>query len=159
MLAGIGVGIVVGQLHVVLGGRNHGSVLDNLRELPARILGHHEGAVLVGAVTILVMLLWPKLPMLKVVPAPLVAVGVGTALGLLLKLELPRVGLPDNPLAQVVLPTFPDAPVLALIGGVLTVALVASVESLLSAVAINRTHDGPRADLDRELTAQGAADC
>jgi len=39
---------------------------------------------------------------------------------------------------------------------VLTIALVASVESLLSAVAVDRMHDGPRADLNRELIAQGA---
>jgi carbonic anhydrase len=40
---------------------------------------------------------------------------------------------------------------------VFTIALVASVESLLSAVAADRMHDGPRADRNRELIAQGAA--
>ena len=38
---------------------------------------------------------------------------------------------------------------------VVTVALVASVESLLSAVAVDRMHDGPRTRFDRELGAQG----
>jgi SulP family sulfate permease len=40
---------------------------------------------------------------------------------------------------------------------VLTIALVASVESLLSAVAVDKLHDGKRANLNRELLAQGAA--
>jgi carbonic anhydrase len=40
---------------------------------------------------------------------------------------------------------------------VLTIALVAGVESLLSAVAVDKLHDGPRSDLNRELVAQGAA--
>ncbi|NMH92814.1 carbonic anhydrase, partial [Pseudonocardia bannensis] len=43
------------------------------------------------------------------------------------------------------------------IGGMLTVALIASVESLLSAVAVDRMHNGPRTDADRELLGQGAA--
>ena len=38
----------------------------------------------------------------------------------------------------------------------LTVAMVASVESLLCAVATDKLHGGPRANLDKELIAQGA---
>ncbi|GAA0644007.1 SulP family inorganic anion transporter [Kutzneria viridogrisea] len=157
MLAGIGVVIAVGQFHVVLGGKNQGDVLDNLRELPAQIMGHNMGALLVGAVTVAVMLLWPKLPKVKVVPAPLVAVAAGTALASGLNLTLARVNLPGDILSEVVLPKLPEGPWLAVLGGVLTVALVASVESLLSAVAIDKLHDGQRANLDRELIAQGAA--
>ena len=41
--------------------------------------------------------------------------------------------------------------------GVVTVALIASVESLLSAVSVDRMHHGPRTDFDRELIGQGVA--
>ena len=41
--------------------------------------------------------------------------------------------------------------------GVITVALIASVESLLSAVSVDRMHNGPRTDFDRELIGQGTA--
>jgi MFS superfamily sulfate permease-like transporter len=37
------------------------------------------------------------------------------------------------------------------------VALIASVESLLSAVSVDRMHHGPRTDFNRELVGQGAA--
>jgi len=47
--------------------------------------------------------------------------------------------------------------VLDLATAVLTVALVASVESLLSAVAVDKLHAGKRSNLDRELIGQGAA--
>ncbi len=40
--------------------------------------------------------------------------------------------------------------------GVVTIAIIASVESLLSAVAVDRMHTGARSDLDRELIGQGA---
>ena len=157
MLAGIGVTIAVGQLHVMLGGSNQGTVLDNLIELPGQIIGLHPGALLVGAVTIAAMLLWPKLPKVNVVPAPLVAVALGTAVAAGFQLSLVRVSLPSDIINEVVLPQLPSGPLLAILGGVLTVALVASVESLLSAVAVDKLHDGPRADLDKELIAQGAA--
>jgi carbonic anhydrase len=157
MLAGIGVTIAVGQLHVMLGGSNQGSVLENLTELPAQVLGLHPGALLIGALTIAVMVLWPKLPKVGVVPAPLVAVALGTAVAAGFQLDLVRVTLPSDIINEVVLPRLPSAPVLAVLGGVLTVALVASVESLLSAVAVDKLHDGPRANLDKELVAQGAA--
>jgi MFS superfamily sulfate permease-like transporter len=41
--------------------------------------------------------------------------------------------------------------------GVITVALIASVESLLSAVSVDRMHNGPRTDFNRELIGQGVA--
>ncbi|REH52005.1 carbonic anhydrase [Kutzneria buriramensis] len=157
MLAGIGVTIAIGQLHVMLGGTNQGSVLDNVTELPGQIAGLNPGALLVGALTIAVMLLWPKIPKVNVVPAPLVAVALGTAVAAGFRLDLVRVSLPSDIINEVVLPQLPSGPVLAIIGGILTVALVASVESLLSAVAVDKLHDGPRANLDKELLAQGAA--
>jgi len=155
MLAGIGVSIVVGQLHVVLGGSADGDVLVNLSELPRQLTSPGWGAVLVGAVTIATMLLWPKVPRGNVIPAPLVAVAVATVVAA--SSSVATVNLPDNPLSGLSLPQVPGGGVLAIGLAVLTVALVASMESLLSAVAVDKMHTGPRADLDRELVGQGAA--
>ncbi|MGC7294799.1 SulP family inorganic anion transporter, partial [Mycobacteroides abscessus subsp. massiliense] len=41
--------------------------------------------------------------------------------------------------------------------GVVTVALIASVESLLSAVGVDKLHTGPRTNFDREMIGQGSA--
>lgn len=41
--------------------------------------------------------------------------------------------------------------------GVLTIALIASVESLLSAVGVDKLHHGPRTDFNREMVGQGSA--
>jgi MFS superfamily sulfate permease-like transporter len=43
----------------------------------------------------------------------------------------------------------------AFLFGALTLAFVASAETLLSAGAVDRMHDGPRTDYDKELRAQG----
>jgi carbonic anhydrase len=155
MLAGIGIVIVLSQVHVVLGGAPQSSVWKNLRELPAQLVGHHDAAVIVGVMTIAVLLIWPRLVKVSYLPAPLVAVVVATAVAL--GLELPRVSLPDNPITGLVLPRWPEASLGVIVTGVLTIAVVASVESLLSAVAVDKLHTGPRANLDRELLAQGVA--
>lgn len=64
------------------------------------------------------------------------------------------------PAESITLPTLlPAGDWAGIAGGVLTVALIASVESLLSAVALDRLHDGPRVRADRELLGQGAANC
>ncbi|WP_308257629.1 SulP family inorganic anion transporter [Pseudonocardia lacus] len=159
MLAGIGVTIALSQLHVVLGGPPRTGAWDSVAQLPGQLLGLHGPAVLVGLVTIAVVLGWGRLPrQLRAVPGPLVGVLAATGLAALWP-DVPRVDLPGGLLDAVAPPTFPlpGATWSGVALGVLTVAVVASVESLLSAVAVDRMHDGPRTDPDRELVGQGAA--
>ncbi|WFB08231.1 transporter [Streptomyces sp. LX-29] len=165
MLAGIGVVIAIGQLHVLLGERPDASALRNLAALPAELRHPHPAALAIGAVTVAVLVLWPRLPgsagrALRTVPAPLAAVAIATAASV--STTLPRVDLPSWRLHA--LPGVPDGPALGLIAAVLTVTLVASMESLLSAVAVERLHAErpgvgrvPAPRLDRELAGQGAA--
>ncbi|MEV1114589.1 SulP family inorganic anion transporter [Actinosynnema sp. NPDC049800] len=153
MLAGIGLSIALGQLSVVLGGSAATSVFDNLAKVFTTDVGW--SALLVGALAVLALLLWPRVPRAGFVPAPLVAVLAATLATV--GLDVARVDLPGDPFGQVVLPQMPSGSFGAVAFAVLTVAVVASVESLLSAVAVDKLHDGPRADLDRELIAQGAA--
>lgn len=156
MLAGIGLTIVLGQLHVLMGGRSRSSALESLRELPAQLWNVHTASVLLGLGTVAVTLLWPRLPgPLTRVPAPLAAVTLLTAVSLPFAVD--RVELPGNILDAVRLPGLPDTAWASIALGVVTVALVASVESVLSAVAVEKMSDGPRGDLDRELVGQGAA--
>jgi carbonic anhydrase len=80
-----------------------------------------------------------------------------TVLTVVTGLSLDRVDVPDNLLHLELAPVFPDGDWTAFVLAVITIALVASVESLLSAVAVDKLHTGPRANLDRELVGQGAA--
>ncbi len=150
LLAGIGVTIAVGQLVVVLGGGPGTDVFTNLARLFEPV---NPSALLVGAIAVAALLLWPLVPRSSYVPAPLVAVLVATLAGS--GLDVARVDLPADALSQVVLPRMPDGTFAGIAFAVLTVAVVTAVESLTSAVAVDKLHDGPRADLDRELVAQG----
>jgi carbonic anhydrase len=160
MLAGIGGTIALAQLHVVLGGRPGTSAVSNLAELPRQLAEAHGSAVGIGLLTVVLVLVWPRLPgPLRAVPGPLVAVALATGLNATLgpAFEAPRVELPGGLLSAVALPVLPAGPWAGVAVGVLTVALIASVESLLSAVAVDRMHHGPRTDVNRELLGQGAA--
>lgn len=91
-------------------------------------------------------------------PAALPAVLAGTLLAAVTGWNVVKPDLPGDILSGVGLPDLPSGSVAAVAAAVLTVALVASLESLLSAVAVDKLHDGAkRADLDRELVGQGAA--
>ena len=157
MLAGIGLVIALSQVHVLLGGSPQSSAWNNVRDLPAQIVSHHGAATLLGVLTVVILLAWPRLVKVSWLPAPLIAVVSMTVLAVAMNADVTRVRLPDEPLTGLIRPVWPDAPLREIVVAVLTIALVASVESLLSAVAVDRMHDGPRADLNRELIGQGAA--
>ncbi|NUP24493.1 MAG: bifunctional SulP family inorganic anion transporter/carbonic anhydrase [Streptomyces sp.] len=168
MLAGIGVTIAVAQLHIVVGGTPQSSVLDNLRALPAQLAEVRPATVSVSALTLALLLLWPRIPgragrLLHKVPAALVAVTGATSAASLAGLTLPKVDLPSW--RSHALAGLPEGPVLGLIAAVLTTTLVCSVQSLLGAVAVDKmvaSRPGlparvGRSHLDRELLGQGAA--
>ncbi|GLY18299.1 carbonic anhydrase [Kineosporia sp. NBRC 101677] len=159
MLAGIGLTIVVGQLHVLLGADSRSSALESMLELPGQVLTLHTASALLGVGTIALNLVWPRLTRhlgpLGQVPAPLASVTLMTLASLPFAVE--RVDLPGNLLTALQLPELPEQAWLSVGVGVLTVALVASVETLLSSVAVDKMHQGRRADLDRELLGQGSA--
>ncbi|MET9411254.1 SulP family inorganic anion transporter [Streptomyces sp. NPDC002935] len=168
MLAGIGVTIAVAQLHIVLGGIPQSSVLDNLVALPDQVARTHPAALSMSALTLALLLAWPRVPgragqVLRKVPAALVAVAGATVTASLAGLTLPRVDLPSW--SSHALAGLPEGPVLGIAAAVLTVTLVCSVQSLLGAVAVDKLVSGRpelqarvgRSGLDRELLGQGAA--
>jgi carbonic anhydrase len=71
--------------------------------------------------------------------------------------QVRRIKLEGSPLDALQLPDIPDGEWSGVAWGVITVALIASVESLLSAVSVDRMHNGPRTDFNRELIGQGVA--
>lgn len=160
MLAGIGLTIAIAQLCVVFGGKPLANALANLKEIPGLATHAHLPSILLGSLALAILLLWPKMPKrVQSVPGPLVAVLVPTILSILGNFEMARVELPESLTQGFTFPRLPKDASLwgGIVGAALTIALVASVESLLSAVATDKMHERPRADLDRELVGQGAA--
>jgi carbonic anhydrase len=86
-----------------------------------------------------------------------VAVVATTALATILTLDVERVVLPGSLLDSLSLPDVPGGMWGGVLTGVLTVAVIASVESLLSAVAVDKMGKGGKTNFDRELVGQGTA--
>jgi len=157
MLAGIGVVIAVAQLHVALGHSPKSSALQNLLHLPDSLASVSGGSALIAAVSLATLVVWPYLPSkLRQVPAALAAIIFGTLTATLFAIDVTRVKIPANLTDAFSLPVLPWSQLGAFIGAGITVALVASVESLLCAVATDKLHSGQRANLDKELVGQGA---
>jgi MFS superfamily sulfate permease-like transporter len=120
----------------------------------------HSIAAQLGVLTILLILGWQGLApkSLKVVPAPLLAVLITTTIAAAAALPVLFVEVPDNPLADlhVLSPRLLlDAPWPGILQAALVIAVVASAETLLCAVAVDQMHTGPRTRFDKELIAQG----
>lgn len=168
MLAGIGVLLCASQFHVMLDKAPHGSGLPNLLSIPpalwAAIAGadgvSHLFALGLGVFTLSILVLWKRLHMDKrlYMPGHLPAIALATLIAFLFHLPVKFVDVPDNLLNAVNLPGFGtlgliiQAPILL---AALSLALIASAETLLSAQAVDQMHQGQRAKLDKELMAQG----
>ncbi|SRX92181.1 transmembrane transport protein [Mycobacterium leprae TN] [Mycobacterium shimoidei] len=158
MLAGIGITIALQQAHVLLGGASKSSAWHNVIGLPEQLVGAHGGGLILGVLVIAIMVAWRWVPeRIAYVPGPLVAIVAATVLSVVFPFHVARITLDGSVLDALQLPGIPEGNWGAVAIGVITVALIASVESLLSAVTVDRMHTGPRTDFNRELIGQGTA--
>lgn len=158
MLAGIGITIILQQMHVLLGGHAAGSAVENLTGLPAAVVNVELHSALLGLAVVAVLLGWKYLPAAaRRIPGPLAAVVAVTALSVPMAPDVERISFSGSLFDAVALPSLPDGNWRAAAMAVITVALIASIESLLSAVAVDKMHAGARTNLNRELVGQGSA--
>lgn len=183
MLAGIGVIIILKQIPNALGydadfhnneslfsnGYSYDAISNNLNNMVSSI---HLGAIVITLVSLAILLIWDKVPMLKrlkMLPGALVAVVVGILLnqffissGSSLAIDekhLVKLPVPQSASDFVNLITLPDFsgflnPKVWVVGA--TIAIVASIETLLCIEASDRLDKQRRiTDTNLELRAQG----
>ena len=161
--AGIGIIIWVGQwrdffgLPEIEGGHFHEKLWHLLQALPDL----HIATTLLATCSLALLILTPRLPVLKHLPGPLVAMvfatlvqslfhfdgvaTIGTAFGAIPQ-GLPSLTWPEVSLARVI----------ELIGPAFAIAMLGAIESLLSAVVADGMA-GTRHDSNQELIGQGVA--
>lgn len=154
-MSGIGVIIVILQLPPLLGLKLSGSIPGLLMDLPRALPATNALALLVGALSFAAVMVYPR-RWSKVLPAPLVVLVVGTLLSVIaLPSEaLPRLGLMATGLPQLSWPGLPLGDLPLLISGAITLALLGSLDSLLTSLVADSI-TGTQHDSDRELIGQG----
>lgn len=167
MLAGIGVLIFSNQFHEMVD--IHGESLKGLRaiaQIPASLWNgiriwefdaHHQTAA-VGLLTIVTIVVWPMVApkRLRIIPGALLGTILASGVALFPALDVPTIRADEVDILGAFSP-----PAFSAIGdrsiwiAALTIAAVASAETLLCASAVDQMHQGPRTRYNRELIAQG----
>ncbi|WP_133131520.1 SulP family inorganic anion transporter [Legionella sainthelensi] len=161
--AGIGIIIWVGQwgdffgLPAVTGDHFHTKLIHLIQVLPQ----FHLATTLLAIFAIILVIYGPKVPILKRVPGPLVALVVTTLIQVIFQFQGIKTigsafgGIPQG-IPAFALPSVTWDKIIELIGPAFTIAMLGAIESLLSAVVADGMA-GTRHDSNQELVGQGLA--
>ena len=179
MLAAIGVIIIVKQLFVALdytpqAGGGHG-ILGAIIQIPQAFINMNPQIAIIALISIFILVIHPHIRFkpVKLIPAPMWVIICSIPFSHIFDLfhahdyELlgqkhqlgptNLVGLPDNVLEGIVLPDFAMSFTGVFWMSVLSISLVASLESLLSAKAVDTLDPYHRkSNLNRDVSAMGA---
>lgn len=174
MLAAIGLIIISKQIHIALG--VHPVAKDpihSLEEIPVSFMHMNPKVAVIGLLSMAIMFLHPliKIKFIKQLPAALIVLAVAIPLGFVMDLSdgdqmqlaahhIPTsellVSLPDNFFSGITFPDFSEITSGASIKYIIMFALVGTIESLLSAKAIDSLDPQNRkSNLNRDTIAVG----
>lgn len=161
--AGIAVTIAIGQIKDFLGlsfpaGTPTIETVDKVKAVAGSISTINYEALIVGAVCLAVLILWPLIPKIgDKIPGSLIAVFVGIGMVKGLGMHVNTIGdlySISNKLPEFRLPSFSTDDIRSVLSNGFTIAVLAAIESLLSCVVsdsmINSHHRS-----NQELIAQG----
>ena len=158
--SGIALTIVIGQIKDFLGltfpeGMPTVEIAEKVEAIAKSITTFNPQALLVGAISMAVLIIWPKIS--KKIPGSLIAVVVGVVIVKVFKMDVNTVGdlyTISRDLPSFAMPEFSFETIKQLIPSAFTIAILAGIESLLSCVVsdgmINDRHNS-----NTELIAQG----
>ena len=153
-MSGIGVIIIAIQLLPLFGMSSvSGGALGNLRQLFDSVHSINFDALTIGAIALVISIFWPR-KFGRFIPAPLLAMMVGTLLSVLWLSDVPIVGHIFTGLPEIGLVSPSFSFLLHALEPALILALIGSVNSLLSSLVAD-TLTGTSHRPSRELIGQG----
>ncbi len=186
MLTAIGIIIMTKQVHVMLGVKPEpGGIFSTIAQVPHSLLNMNSEIALIGGLSLAVLVGWNRVtwPWLKRIPAPVVVVAIGIGLGRLFDLEhnhifhVPEqldmvsghvirdgevgpsylVAISEHFFSSFYWPDFGKFFTLPFWFAVISIGLVGSLETVLSALAVDKLDPYRRhSDPDKDLSAVGA---
>lgn len=152
-MSGIGVIIILLQIHPLLGAASVQSPLQAVMHFGDAVRAFNPASLALGVLTLLIVFATPA-RVTRVFPSPLIALLAGTLLACGMHLHVPTIGEIPAGLPAVALPSFPPAVISKLVGMGLMLALLGAIDTLLTSLvadSLTKQHH----DSNRELVGQG----
>ena len=174
LLASIGIIVISSQLPIVLGVESTGGPIEKLLSIPSYFMAMNPVIALIGGISLAIMFGFPfiKNPILKMIPAPMMVLLVAVPLGMYFDIGTEQivafagqdaalgphylVDVPDNMFTALTFPDFSGVLTSTGITYIIMFSLIGSVESLLSAKAVDQIDPWRRkTNMDKDLLAVG----
>ena len=174
LLASIGVLVIATQFPIMLGLQGEGAPLERLAAIPGYFLEMNPVIALIGGISLLIMFgfTFIKNPKFKIIPAPMLVLLIAVPLGMYFDIGReqiisfggqdhslgPRflVNVPNDMFSALTFPDFSGVFTSVGIKYIVMFSLIGSVESLLSAKAVDQIDPWHRkTNLDKDLLAVG----
>jgi MFS superfamily sulfate permease-like transporter len=177
MLAAMGISIMARQIHVMLGATpKPGSLFSMIGQVPESLLNATSEVAVIGLVSFSILFIWPYFKQTKLgkIPAPIIVLFVGMGLAQFFGIQYDHmhfgqaamhehlisqpflVDIPDDFAEYFCLPDFSKILTFEFWMATITICMVASLESVLSATAAEKIDPYKRpTDLDQDLAAVG----
>ncbi|TXK93893.1 sulfate transporter [Methylococcaceae bacterium HT1] len=177
MLAAMGISIMARQVHVMLGATPEpGSLFSSIAQIPNSLLNSTPEIATIGLISFAILLFWPLLKQTQLgkIPAPIIVLLLGMGLAQFFGIQHDHyhfgqatlhehlisppflVEIPTDFTEYFYLPDFSKIMTFEFWVATITICMVASLESVLSATAAEKVDPYKRpTDLDRDLSAVG----
>jgi SulP family sulfate permease len=152
-MSGIGVIIILLQIHPLLGAHSVSSPLQSVLTLGPALAQTSLSSLFLGALAMAIVFLTPA-RISRVLPSPLIALIAGTLVSVILGLDVATIGSIPQGLPELHLPAFNPGRLREILGYALALAVLGTMDTLLtSLVADSMTKE--RHNPNRELLGQG----
>lgn len=167
MLSGIGISILLNQFYIMLDTAPGKNPFDNIHHMLGTIhhavftmnTSTHHIAACIGALTIIIIMGWKYLPKkFKVIPGSLIAVIAASLIAFIWHLPIKYVSISGNIINSIHFITLEQIKAFWNIDFVIdaiSIAFIASSETLLTSTAIDKMSPLYKTDYDKEILAQG----